>query len=360
MARPYKLVLTAEQRAELEQLRDHHPKAYVRERAAALLKVADGQSIRQVAWRGLLKRRNPETVKGWGLRYLAEGPEGLLVRSGRGRKPAFYPQHATAEEAADELQEVVRRSPRLYGLPRSRWWLDGLRQVVDWLKDLTLAGVHTLLRRLGIRYKRGRRYVHSPDPEYDEKLAVIQIIRGWVEAEPKRFVLVDEDELTYYRRPTVAQGYSVRGSDEPHARQGLRSNVYRRIAASLNVMSGRLFTWQRRHFDRQTLLHYYQALEAPYPDAELIFVAQDNWPVHFHEDILAGLANTKIILVPLPTYAPWTNFTEKVWRKLYQEVLHLHDFADDWSGLQGAVEEWLGQFANGSPELLRYVGLCPD
>ncbi len=360
MASTYKLVLTNEQRAELEQLRDHHPKPYVRERAAALLKVAAGQSIRQVALRGLLKRRNPETVTEWVLRYLAEGPAGLLVRSGRGRKPSFYPQHATAEAAANELQEIVRRSPRRYGLQRSRWWLEGLRQVVDWLKDLTLAGVHKILRRLGIHYKRGRRYVHSPDPEYDEKLAVIQIVRELVEAEPKRFVLVYEDELTYYRRPTVAQGYAVQGSDAPHARQGLRSNLYRRIAASLDVMSGRLFAWQRKHFDRQTLLHYYRALEAQYPEAELIFVAQDNWPVHFHEDILAGLANTKVILVPLPTYAPWTNFTEKVWRKLYQEVLHLHDFADNWSGLQEAVEEWLGQFATGSLALLRYVGLCPD
>lgn len=253
----------------------------------------------------------------------------------------------------------MRRSPRLYGLKRSRWWLDGLRQVVDWLKGLTLVAVSKILRRLGIRYKRGRHYVHSPDPEYDEKLKVIGSIRELVEAEPDRFVMVYEDEKTYYRRPTIAQGYAVQGSDEPHARQGLRANLCRRITSSLDVRTGRLFSWQRKHFDRWTLIRYYQALEAQYPDAEAIFVVQDNWSVHFHEDVLAALASTKIILVPLPTYAPWTNFVEKVWRKLHQEVLHLHDFADDWDALQVTVEEWLGQFANGSAELLSYVGLCP-
>ena len=134
MVQSYKLVLTTEQLGELEWARDHHSKPYVRERAAAILKVAEGQSIRQVALNGLLKRR----------------------------EPAFSPQHTGAEEAAAELQEVIRRSPRLYGLKRSRWWLDGLRQVVNWLRGLSLAGVHKLLRRLGIRYKRGRRYVHSP------------------------------------------------------------------------------------------------------------------------------------------------------------------------------------------------------
>jgi transposase len=44
---------------------------------------------------------------------------------------------------------------------------------------------------------------------------------------------------------------------------------------------------------------------------------------------LAALAPSKIVLVPLPTYAPWTNPVEKVWRKLCQEVLHLHEFVDE-------------------------------
>ncbi len=254
---------------------------------------------------------------------------------------------------------MVRRSPRLYGLDRSRWWLDGLRQVVVWLRGLSLAGVYKLLRRLGIRYKRGRRYVHSPDPEYDEKMKVIEAIRQLVAQEPRRFVLLYEDEMTYYRRPTVAQGYAVVGSDEPHARQGTGANLFCRIAASLDVSSGRLFSWQRTHFDRWTLIRYYRALEEAYPEAEVIFIAQDNWPVHFHDDVLAALASTKIILVPLPTYAPWTNPVEKVWRKLYQEVLHLHEFADRWSELRQEVDVWLSRFAHGSPQLLRYVGLCP-
>ena len=42
MPDPLKLKLTDKQRTELEQARDHHPKPYIRERAAALLKVAAG------------------------------------------------------------------------------------------------------------------------------------------------------------------------------------------------------------------------------------------------------------------------------------------------------------------------------
>jgi transposase len=85
------LVVEPEERAELVKVRDHHPKPYMRERAAALLKIADGVSGRWVARYGLLRTRACDTVYGWVHRYEAEGIAGLNVKPGRGRKPAFSP-----------------------------------------------------------------------------------------------------------------------------------------------------------------------------------------------------------------------------------------------------------------------------
>ena len=79
------------QEAELAHLRDHHPKPYRRERAAALLQVAAGASARQVALHGLYRRRGSQTVPAWLRRYQAHGAAGLGVQPGRGRKPAFAP-----------------------------------------------------------------------------------------------------------------------------------------------------------------------------------------------------------------------------------------------------------------------------
>ncbi len=89
-----RLELTDGERRELEHLRDHSPKAYVRERAAGILKVAAGQEPEQVAESGLLKRRHRDTLYRWLERYVAEGFSGLSVHSGRGRKPAFFPSGA--------------------------------------------------------------------------------------------------------------------------------------------------------------------------------------------------------------------------------------------------------------------------
>ena len=59
------LDLTDTQAQELRHHRDHDPRPYVRERCAALLKIADGMSPHAVAQHGLLKRRNPDTVYAW-------------------------------------------------------------------------------------------------------------------------------------------------------------------------------------------------------------------------------------------------------------------------------------------------------
>jgi hypothetical protein len=85
------LVLSPEQRRELEHKRDHATAPYLRERAAALLKIADGMPLSVVARQGLLRRRDPETVRAWVTRYEAEGWSGLRIRPGRGRPAAFSP-----------------------------------------------------------------------------------------------------------------------------------------------------------------------------------------------------------------------------------------------------------------------------
>jgi hypothetical protein len=91
MPAPLILTLTPDQQRELEHIRDHHTQPYVRERAAALLKIAQGQSAHHVALTGLLKPRDPDSVYGWLRRYQAEGVAGLVIRPGRGRKRQYFP-----------------------------------------------------------------------------------------------------------------------------------------------------------------------------------------------------------------------------------------------------------------------------
>jgi hypothetical protein len=73
------LSLTEDQRQELLRLRDHDQRPYVRERGAAILKIAEGLSPYRVARSGLLKPRDPDTVYAWMDSYQAEGVAGLIA-----------------------------------------------------------------------------------------------------------------------------------------------------------------------------------------------------------------------------------------------------------------------------------------
>jgi transposase len=85
------LQLSTEQTEELEAVRDTHAKPHMREKAAVLLKIAEGMSPYQAAQSGGLKPHQPNTIYQWLDWYEAEGTAALEVQPGRGRKPAFSP-----------------------------------------------------------------------------------------------------------------------------------------------------------------------------------------------------------------------------------------------------------------------------
>lgn len=254
---------------------------------------------------------------------------------------------------------MVGRSPRQMGIERSRWRLQDIGQGIPWLRQRSLTTVWKTLRRLGTHLRRGREYLHSPDPAYAEKLAAVDQAQVRVRSHPQSWVMLYEDEFTFSRRPTVASAYAPKSSTQPLAHLGYRPNRRQRVAGALDVVTGRLHVVMGSRCGVSQLLRFYQQLEYAYPQAEGLYLVQDNWPVHQHPQIVQWLQASRIQVLFLPTYAPWTNPIEQVWRRLKQEVLHLHDWRDDWHGLLGAVQQWFDRWRDGSLELLHYVSLYP-
>lgn len=151
------LQVSAEDRETLTVLMRRAPKAYVRRKATALWNLAQGRSRTEVAaYLGVSR----VSLYRWQRRFEAEGVAGLSMRPGRGR-----PRQARPEE----IEAVLRQSPRNFGRPQTRWTLNTLAQVVPSLQGFTDSGVWRALRRSGFSYIRGQPLLHSPDPAYDEK-----------------------------------------------------------------------------------------------------------------------------------------------------------------------------------------------
>lgn len=156
------------------------------------------------------------------------------------------------------------------------------------------------------------------------------------------------------------------------------------MLGALNALTGQISYRQRSRTDTACLAGFWYDLCRDYPDAETIYVVVDNWPVHFHPDVLAPLQaqnflfpetlpacwqaepsprarvdDLPIHLLCLPTYSSWLNPIEKLWCWLKQEVLHMHRYSDTWPELKQRVDQSLDGFSHGSTDLLRYVGLLP-
>lgn len=267
--------------------------------------------------------------------------------------------------------------------------MTSLGQVCPWLTPHSPSGIWRLLDRLAIHWKRARFYIHSPDPEYEAKLAAVEHCLALARDADGSLVTLYQDEVTIERQPTLAPAYPLAGPEQPLARRSYRTNTLTRLTGTLDPLAGRVVARRCAHVTVAELVAFYQQLVAAYPQAERIYLIQDNWPVHRHPDLVVALEpqespfpayrltnwptepHTRAIarwgqlqlpiqLVPLPTYASWLNPIEKLWRKLKQDLLHLHRLADDLAGLRAAVDAFLAQFVAGSPELLRYVGLLKE
>ena len=73
----------------------------------------------------------------------------------------------------DALKDILHHSPRLFGKSTSLWTLDLLAAVCHgkaWTpRQLTGEAIRVALKRLGIRWRRAKRWITSPDPEYARK-----------------------------------------------------------------------------------------------------------------------------------------------------------------------------------------------
>lgn len=263
------------------------------------------------------------------------------------------------ELAAADLQEILHHSPLLYEQPRSTWHLKSIRAVVPWLAEVSLPGICKLLKRLNVCYRRGQAHVHSPDPLYDQKLADITNARILAHSAPKEVVFLYEDEFTFFSRPLVGRCYQPCGCKGAKATGA--ALVTRRLAGCVDVASGAVIVRQRDRFNVKEMYRFFYFIEKQYPDADVIYIALDNWPVHFHGYVTDHLKarNSRIRLLPLPTYAPWTNPMEKVWLKLSRELLSQHPYGTQWDVLKKVIVHWFDALREGSAALLHEIGLLP-
>jgi transposase len=142
--------------------------AFVHRRAQILLASSRGEQAPGIA-RHL--GCDAQTVRNAIAAFNARGLAAL--RKGSSRPHRFRVAFDLAR--GEQLRALLHQSPRTFGKPTSVWTLE-LAAAVSFEQGLTAERVsgetiRATLQRLGIRWKRAKRWITSPDPEYARKKA---------------------------------------------------------------------------------------------------------------------------------------------------------------------------------------------
>jgi putative transposase len=107
----------------------------------------------------------------------------------------------------------------------------------------------------------------------------------------------------------------------------------------VNWHTGETLVLTRRRKRRKEVAELLQALVDKHPH-ERIYVAWDNADTHEDDDVEAVVraAAGRLVLLYLPTYSPWLNPIEMLWRHFRREVTHCELFSTVQALLDAARE----------------------
>ena len=137
--------------------------AFVLRRCQILLASADHRQVPDIA---RMVRCGEQTVRNAIHAFNQHGAACLTPGSSRPHRiPAAFTSPAT-----ETLRDLLHRSPRDFGRPTSVWTLE-LAAVVSFeqgLAPMQVTGetIRATLARLGVRWRRAKQWITSPDPAY--------------------------------------------------------------------------------------------------------------------------------------------------------------------------------------------------
>ena len=140
--------------------------AFVPRRAQILLASSRGETPPQIA-RSL--GCASQTVRNAIHAFNERGLDALKAGSSRPKRT----RAAFDEQGVEALKELLRHSPREFGKPSTLWTLEHAAEVSfeEGITKERVSGetIRSTLKRLGVRWERAKRWISSPDPEYEKK-----------------------------------------------------------------------------------------------------------------------------------------------------------------------------------------------
>lgn len=137
---------------------------------------------------------------------------------------------------------------------------------------------------------------------------------------------------------------------QPYKRYGL---------GAVNYHTGETVVIFRQRKRRQEVAQLLEAILHRHPH-ETVYVAWDNSSTHADNEVEAVVraAAGRLILLYLPTYSPWLNPIEMLWRQFRREVTHCELF-ESVKALLYAAQDFFDRYNKMPQQVLSIIGALP-
>lgn len=128
---------------------------------------------------------------------------------------------------------------------------------------------------------------------------------------------------------------------------------------AVNYHTGETVMLFRRRKRRKEIAELLKALLHKHPSGT-VYVAWDNATTHEDDEVEAVLrgAAGRLVLLYLPTYSPWLNPIEMLWRHFRREVTHCELF-ENVKALVAAAEDFFDRHNQLPKRILSVIGAIP-
>lgn len=230
-----------------------------------------------------------------------------------------------------KLKKLVEQEPRQAGYNFSTWTCaDLVRELVkNGFEKVSCETIRAHLHALGYRVLRPVLSIASPDPNYLQK--VKQLDHYKQQAKNGEILLYFEDEIDLNLLPGILRCWTLRGSQRKVMTPGV--NVKRYGFGAVDYVSGKTLYRIEEHKNSDGFCAFVKqfmqavTLSPEYHGQQIVLVI-DNFIIHHSQKTLKFLEQyaDQLILFALPTYSPWLNLIELLWKHLRRKVTHNHLF----------------------------------
>jgi transposase len=302
------------------------------ERAVALEGLHKGRTLKSICQK---LERSPKTIKKWRRVFLSEGPTSLALLS---KKAVNKVRQALITKKKERLVKIIHEPPSLHGVNRMTWTLKTLSAAYQKAhgEAVSRSTVSQYFTELGYKFKKARKVLTSPDPEYRTKLKRITSILSRLGPREKFFSIDEFGPCAVKRRGGVAL---VPADEIRTIPQRQRSKGSLICTAALELSTNQVTHFYSQRKNSAEMIKMMEMLAEKYRNQDRIYLSWDAASWHASKAFIKRVeainaegvnlpsSTPRVELAPLPSGAQFLNVIESVFSGMARAVIHNSDYA---------------------------------